>query len=73
MYNIENFELEINTLHRKRIIRVYLPSDYSTSINKRYKVIYMHYGHNKLLLFMEHGIYILLWVNGNLQEEMVLS
>lgn len=29
MYNIENFELEINTLHRKRMIRVYLPSDYS--------------------------------------------
>lgn len=59
MYNIENFELEINTLHRKRIIRVYLPSDYSTSINKRYKVIYIHDGHN--LFYKETSAFGGIW------------
>ena len=46
MYRIENFEVEIKELNRKRIVRVYLPNDYDKNLNKHYKVLSMHDGHN---------------------------
>ena len=46
MYRIENFEVEIKELNRKRTVRVYLPNDYDENTDKHYKVMYMHDGHN---------------------------
>lgn len=59
MYRIENFEVEIKELNRKRIIRVYLPNDYDKNLNKHYKVLYMHDGHN--LYYKETSSYGGIW------------
>ena len=48
MYCIENFEVEIKELNRKRMVRVYLPNDYDKNPNK--KVMYMNDGHNLFYL-----------------------
>lgn len=48
MYRIENFEVEIKELNRKRMVRVYLPNDYDKNPNK--KVMYMNDGHNLFYL-----------------------
>lgn len=59
MYRIENFEVEIKELNRKRMIRVYLPNDYDKNINKHYKVMYMHDGHN--LFYKETSAFGGIW------------
>ena len=59
MYRIENFEVEIKELNRKRMIRVYLPNDYDKNLNKHYKVMYMHDGHN--LFYKETSAYGGIW------------
>ena len=59
MYNIENFEVYIKELDRKRMIRVYLPKDYYKETNKRYPVLYMHDGHN--LFYKETSTYGDIW------------
>ena len=59
MYRIENFEVEIEELNRKRMIRVYLPNDYDKNLNKHYKVMYMHDGHN--LFYKETSAYGGIW------------
>ncbi|WP_195988772.1 alpha/beta hydrolase-fold protein [Clostridium sp. D53t1_180928_C8] len=59
MYRIENFEVEIKELNRKRMIRVYLPNDYDKNVNKYYKVMYMHDGHN--LFYKETSAYGGIW------------
>ena len=59
MYRIENFEVEIEELIRKRMIRVYLPNDYDKTLNKHYKVMYMHDGHN--LFYKETSAYGGIW------------
>lgn len=59
MYRIENFEVEIKELNRKRTIRVYLPNDYDENTDKHYKVMYMHDGHN--LFYKETSAYGGIW------------
>lgn len=42
----EHFEVNISTLDRKRMVRVYLPKKYNENKEKRYPVLYMHDGQN---------------------------
>lgn len=42
----EHFEVNISTLDRKRMVRVYLPKKYDENKEKRYPVLYMHDGQN---------------------------
>lgn len=42
----EHFEVNISTLDRKRMVRVYLPKKYNENKQQRYPVLYMHDGQN---------------------------
>ncbi|MGD9886902.1 MAG: alpha/beta hydrolase [Bacilli bacterium] len=45
MSKLEFFQVSIDTLHRNRMVRVYLPTDYFNS-KQKFDVLYMHDGHN---------------------------
>lgn len=67
MYRIENFEVEIKELNRKRTVRVYLPNDYDENLDKHYKVLYMHDGHN--LYYEETSAYGGIWdIQGSMKK-----
>lgn len=59
MYRIENFEIFMTPLNRKRMVRVYLPNDYDVNTNKHYKVLYMQDGHN--LFYKETSAFGSIW------------
>ena len=67
MYNIENFEIEITELNRNRMVRVYLPSNYSENDKNKYPVLYMHDGHN--LFYNETSTYGDIWNAHEIAEE----
>ncbi|HOH18230.1 MAG TPA: alpha/beta hydrolase-fold protein [Bacilli bacterium] len=58
MSKLDYFQVSIDTLNRKRTIRVYLPPGYFQSANK-YDVLYMHDGHN--LFQVETSAYGKIW------------